>query len=205
MITARLLRAFTLITIFGLFSLSGARLSAQAVSTDSEGSAGKPPSYSDSMQPDNPVDTAGEMIVEEPELHVLISLSDQQMWVFEGDTIVQRFPVSTGVPGHRTPAGNYSVHNKALRAYSRRYERWMLHWMAITADGMYGMHGLEGTSYLRRLGSVASHGCIRLSRENAEWLYSRVEIGTRVEIVDDWDEPPEEKQTEYRVEQRYCL
>jgi lipoprotein-anchoring transpeptidase ErfK/SrfK len=128
----------------------------------------------------------------EPESRVLISLADQHMWIFEGDAILTRFPVSTGVPGHRTPPGHYSVRSKAPRAYSRRYECWMLDWMAITPDGLYGMHSLEGTSYLRRIGSVASHGCIRLTHEDARWLYDWVEVGMPVEIVQDWDEPEED-------------
>ena len=128
----------------------------------------------------------------EPVKSVIISLTDQQMWVFEDDTIVQKFPVSTGRPGHPTPTGDYSVHSRSPRAYSRRYECYMLQWMAITSDGMIGMHALEGHSYERHLGSVASHGCIRLSHENAQWLYGWVEIGTPVDIVSDWEEPVRE-------------
>ena len=140
-----------------------------------------------------------------PEKRVLVSLADQQMWVFEGDTILQRFLVSTGTWGHRTPTGNYKVRNQALRAYSVKYDAWMLHWMAITPNGAFGMHSLLGTSYLRKLGSVASHGCIRLSHEDAEWLYNWVDIGTPVEIVDDWEEPPPEKTITYRICKVFCL
>lgn len=139
------------------------------------------------------------------EKHIIVSLADQRMWVFEGNTIVQRFLVSTGVRGHSTPTGSYSVHNRSPRAYSRRYECYMLQWMAITADGVYGMHALEGTRYERYLGSVASHGCIRLSHVDAQWLYNWVEIGTKVEILADYEEPPEQKNIVYRVSKRYCL
>ncbi len=169
----------------------------------------KPPSYAISRPDPKPLDLIGPdgsgIADIQPDRHILISLADQLMWVFEGDEIVQRFPVSTGVPGHRTPTGNYSVHNQSVRAFSNRYECWMLHWMAITSDGLYGMHALQGTSYLSRLGNVASHGCIRLSHENAEWLYNWVDIGTPVEIVDDWEEPPAPKAIIYRMERRYCL
>lgn len=126
-----------------------------------------------------------------PEKKIIISLADQEMWVFENDKIVERFPVSTGRPGHSTPPGKYSVHNLAPRAYSKPYDCYMLQWMAITGDGEIGMHALEGTSYERHLGHVASHGCIRLSHDNAEWLYDWVEIGTPVEIDAEWQEPPE--------------
>ena len=61
----------------------------------------------------------------------------------------------------------------------------MLHWMGITSDGSYGLHGLEGSSYERLLGRVASHGCIRLSRVYAEDLYGRIRIGLPVSVVND--------------------
>lgn len=145
----------------------------------------------------DPYLTEGEFEITEetediPAQRILISLVDQRMWVFGNGEIIQRFLVSTGVPGHRTPTGNYSVRNQWTRAYSHKYDAWMLNWMGITPDGMYGMHALAGNSYLRYLGSVASHGCIRLSHEDALWLYEWIQIGTPVEIVDDWEEPVEE-------------
>jgi lipoprotein-anchoring transpeptidase ErfK/SrfK len=179
----------------------------------------KPPSYAesaDSSESDvivgngamDVIDESSEGTIEEdqdePEKHIIVSLADQQMWVFEGDEIVQRFLVSTGRSGHATPTGSYSVHNLSPRAYSQRYECYMLQWMAITADGMFGMHALEGTSYERHLGSVASHGCIRLSHVNAEWLYVWVEIGTSVEVVADYEEPVPDKSMPYRVAKHYC-
>jgi len=140
-----------------------------------------------------------------PSNQIIVSLDDQTMFIFEGGRIIQRFLVSTGTWGHRTPTGNFQVRNQALRAYSEKYDAWMLHWMAITPNGAYGMHSLQGTSYLRRLGSVASHGCIRLSHEDAEWLYGWVESGTPVQIVDDFLEPPEEKTLTYRTGKLYCF
>jgi len=56
-------------------------------------------------------------------------------------------------------------------------------WMAFTPNGGYGIHGLLGNSYYRRLGSPASHGCVRLTREGARELYGYVAIGTPVDVV----------------------
>jgi lipoprotein-anchoring transpeptidase ErfK/SrfK len=134
---------------------------------------------------------------EPPVKHIIISLADQKMWIFEDNKVVQRFPVSTGRPGHATPAGEYSVHSRSPKAWSRKYECYMLQWMSITSDGQIGMHALEGHSYERHLGHVASHGCIRLSHTNAQWLYEWVEIGIKVEIVSDYEEPVEEPLEEY--------
>jgi len=204
------LKSAILATILALLCLSPSQLSAQEIDWLDEEQVDeivvyKPPSFAESRRAEVPQDILTDDEPAEPIKHVLISLADQLMWVFEGNVIMQRFPVSTGVPGHRTPTGTYSVYNMSARAYSNRYECWMLHWMAITPDGMYGMHALQGTSYLRHLGSVASHGCIRLSREDAIWLYEWAEIGMQAEIVSDWEEPPREKRAVYRVESRICF
>ncbi len=176
-----------------------AEILASSKPTPADNGASETETQSEKLKPVNLDSEPIDLIVEDPEppqKKVLISLADQGMWIFEGDNIIQQFDVSTGVPAHRTPTGSFQVWNKAPSAYSNRYECWMLQWMAITRDGLFGMHSLQGTSYLRRIGSVASHGCIRLRHEDADWLYGWTEIGTPVEIVDDWEEPEEETSEE---------
>jgi lipoprotein-anchoring transpeptidase ErfK/SrfK len=99
--------------------------------------------------------------------------------------VLNQAKISSGRKNYDTPPGEYSVVNKAPKAYSQKYEAWMLYWMGLTADGSYGMHGLEGSSYERLLGNVASHGCVRLSRAFAKDFYKRVTVGMPVSIVND--------------------
>ena len=40
-----------------------------------------------------------------------------------------------------------------------------------------------------KLGTVCSHGCVRLTVEDAQWIYENCEAGTIVEIYDDADNP----------------
>ncbi|GEM_PF-2089479 len=118
--------------------------------------------------------------------HIVINLAEQKLYECNADgEVLSQTSVSSGTRGYTTPTGTYHVVNKAPKAYSEKYEAWMLHWMGLTADGGYGMHGLEGSSYERLLGRVASHGCIRLSRAYAKEMYGRVTVGLPVFIVDD--------------------
>ena len=118
--------------------------------------------------------------------HIVINLAAQRIYEcnFQGEVLGEA-KISSGRRGYDTPLGEYSVVNKAPKAYSQKYDAWMLQWMGLTSDGAYGMHGLEGSSYERHLGSVASHGCIRLSREYAKELYPKVHVGMPVSIVND--------------------
>lgn len=113
-----------------------------------------------------------------------INLATQSLLVLgKEDLLIKQIPVSTGRRGYPTPPGQYSVRSKARRAYSQKYEAMMLNWMAISRNGEYGIHALQGKSYERHLGRPASHGCIRVSFANSVYLYNNVIIGTEVEIV----------------------
>jgi lipoprotein-anchoring transpeptidase ErfK/SrfK len=118
--------------------------------------------------------------------HIVINIATQHIYECNVDgEVLHEDKVSSGMRGYDTPPGVYHVVNKAPKAYSEKYTAWMLHWMGLTKDGSYGMHGLEGSSYERHLGHVASHGCVRLSREYAKDLFTRVSIGMPVYIVND--------------------
>lgn len=118
--------------------------------------------------------------------HIIVNLATQTLYECNIDgQVLHETHVSSGRKGYDTPPGEYKVFNKALKAYSQKYEAWMLYWMGLTSDGGYGMHGLEGSSYERLLGKVASHGCIRLSRAHAKEMYQRVEVGMPVTILSD--------------------
>jgi lipoprotein-anchoring transpeptidase ErfK/SrfK len=124
------------------------------------------------------------------EKEIIISIDNQQLYRFEDGRIISTHPVSTGVAGHRTPPGDYGVRRKSLKAWSNKYECMMLNWMAITYDGQFGIHALQGRSYLKRLGRPASHGCIRLSHDDAKMMYEWADIGTPVTIVSEFDPEP---------------
>lgn len=119
--------------------------------------------------------------------YIDISLQDQVMVIFEDSNPVETFLVSSGKKGMDTPRGNFKIHNKALRPWSKKYELFMPHWMALMVDGKYGIHELpewpsghkEGEGHL---GIPVSHGCVRLGVGAAKRVYDWAEIGTPVVI-----------------------
>lgn len=44
---------------------------------------------------------------------------------------------------------------------------------------------IHGTNWEQRLGTPASHGCVRMSNAEVRFLFEQIEVGTLVEIVDD--------------------
>ncbi len=82
-----------------------------------------------------------------------------------------QWPISTARRGYRTPNGSYRPEWLARKWFSREYD-WSPMPYSIFFNGGYAIHG----SYeISRLGSPASHGCIRLHPENAAILFALVE------------------------------
>ena len=96
------------------------------------------------------------------------------------------FPVSTARIGYRTPNGTYRPERLAVKWFSRKYD-WSPMPHSIFFHGGYAIHG----SYeISRLGSPASHGCIRLHPDNATALYELVQANVKsTEIIITGDAP----------------
>ncbi len=113
-----------------------------------------------------------------------LDLGQQRLAVYERGQKRYDFPVSSGAPwlqkAIETPTGLFTIQTKATRAISRQFENTpMLHWLGFA--GNVGFHALEGWSYYRHLGQrPSSHGCVRLSREDAQLLYRLLPRGTPV-------------------------
>jgi L,D-transpeptidase catalytic domain len=100
-----------------------------------------------------------------------IDKSRQKMTVFLDGVEKYNWPVSTGRAGYSTPSGNYTATSMNEVWYSKEWDNApMPHSIFFRKDG-YAIHG----SYeVKNLGRPASHGCVRISPENAATLYALV-------------------------------
>ena len=105
---------------------------------------------------------------------VLINIdkASQKMTVSMDGVQQYEWSVSTGLRGYTTPSGTYTTRSMNKIWYSRQWDNApMPHAVFFTKDG----HAVHGTLEVKRLGKPASHGCVRLSPENAATLYALVE------------------------------
>jgi hypothetical protein len=110
---------------------------------------------------------------------IVVSLAQQKATVFSGDREIATTPISTGVPGHPTPLGVFSVIQKQVYHESNLYSAAPMPYMQrITWSGI-ALHAGALPGY------PASHGCIRLPREFAVSLYGMTKIGARVVVTRD--------------------
>ena len=102
---------------------------------------------------------------------VTIDKSRQKMTVFLDGVAKYEWPVSTGRAGYSTPSGSYTATSMNEVWYSKEWDNApMPHSVFFRKDG-YAIHG----SYeVKNLGRPASHGCVRISPENAATLFALV-------------------------------
>jgi lipoprotein-anchoring transpeptidase ErfK/SrfK len=99
-----------------------------------------------------------------------VDLSDQTMHVYVGEKLMHVFPVSSGRGSYRTPTGRWQAEWLSPRHRSRKYNNAPMPWSVFFYRG-YAVHG---TTDLKRLGTPASHGCIRLHPDNAKTFFQLV-------------------------------
>jgi hypothetical protein len=113
---------------------------------------------------------------------IVVNKSTQRLSVSVDGAPRYEWPVSTARQGYNTPNGTYGVERMAVSWFSRRYD-WSPMPHSIFFSGGYAIHG----SYeIGRLGTPASHGCIRLHPNNATTLYRLVEAhrgSTRIVVT----------------------
>src|SRR5436190_1872884 len=112
-------------------------------------------------------------------LQVIISIKQQRLTLYANGQPIAHSPVSTGVPGHPTPMGVFSVIQKEIYHESNIYSSAPMPYMQrITWSGVAMHQGVVPNH-------PASHGCIRLPAAFAKRLWSLTRIGVRVIIAQD--------------------
>lgn len=120
--------------------------------------------------------------------YILVDISEQHMYVYEGDALIYSWVASTGM-NNATRVGTFAVQSKIPNAWGSTWSIWMPSWLGIYWSGGLenGIHALPilpngATLWAGYLGRPVSYGCVVLGSYEAQVLYDWAEIGTPVEI-----------------------
>ena len=100
----------------------------------------------------------------------VVDISTQRMYVKVDGGTYAVWKVSTAKRGYYTPRGSFRPKYLKRMHYSRKYDNSPMPYSVF----FYGGYAIHGTQYVRRLGSPASHGCIRLHTANAAAFYALI-------------------------------
>jgi len=110
-------------------------------------------------------------------LIISISIAQQKMRIYDSNGFFAETPVSTGMPGHPTPMGVFSVIQKQKLHHSNIYSGAPMPYMQrITWSGVAIHAGVLP-------GHPASHGCIRMPMAFAMKMWNWTKMGARVVIT----------------------
>jgi len=106
------------------------------------------------------------------EILITVDKSAQRMTVARDGEALYTWPVSTGRSGYATPSGSFSAFRMEADHYSKEWdEAPMPHSIFFTKIG----HAIHGSYDTKKLGTPASHGCVRLSPAHAATLFAMVQ------------------------------
>jgi lipoprotein-anchoring transpeptidase ErfK/SrfK len=110
-------------------------------------------------------------------LSLVVSIDKQQVTLYSDGRPIAHSRVSTGVPGHPTPTGVFSVIQKDRWHRSNIYYNAPMYYMQrITWSGVAMHQGVVPSG-------PASHGCIRLPEAFARQLWGITKLGVRVIVT----------------------
>ena len=118
-------------------------------------------------------------------LVLVVSISKQTVTVYDDGKVIAKSPISSGMSGHPTPTGIFSILEKNREHYSNLYGGAPMPFMQRVTNSGVAMHAGELPGY------PASHGCIRLPYSFSRSLFGITDVGARV-IISDEDLTPAE-------------
>lgn len=111
-----------------------------------------------------------------PGTRIEILLDRQLLLLVRKGKVARTIHVSTGRDRFATPAGSYEILRKRRKSWSIPYKVW-LPWASYFVGGI-AIHQSRSVPVRR-----ASHGCVRVTRYDARWLYLRTPVGTPVRVL----------------------
>ncbi|MCY6484770.1 L,D-transpeptidase family protein [Clostridium aestuarii] len=120
---------------------------------------------------------------------ILVNQSEQKIYIFKNGKFLRNIICSTGNDWTPTPSGTYLIGDrgpafltgstKAVICYNwvRFNHNYLFHSVLC-----YRSNGEPIPSALAKLGHKASHGCIRVPKEDIKWFYNNIPRGTLLVI-----------------------
>lgn len=127
---------------------------------------------------------------------ILVRAGENMLYLYENGQIVKQWPVATGARGYLTPEGVWRITDKIVNpSWHNPGSAWARSLPAVIGPGPNNPLGtkalrldapailIHATADRGSIGYSESHGCIRMTEEDEAELFSMVEVGTRVAVI----------------------
>ena len=109
-----------------------------------------------------------------------IDLTNQMLFAYRGNQLINGFRISSGTANHKTITGTYKIFST---------------YPSITMTGpgydlpdvpfsmfIYKGYAIHGTYWHNNFGTPMSHGCVNMNTADAAWIYANAPVGTYVTV-----------------------
>lgn len=117
---------------------------------------------------------------------ITVNLNEQLTKIFKGSEenweLVKSINSSTGIPGDETPKGTFKVNSRGSWFFSQKYKEGAKYWTSFYGNYLFHSFPMDMNRNILdyTLGKPASHGCVRMTVEDAKWIYDNIPNGTKV-------------------------
>ncbi len=131
--------------------------------------------------------------------NVVVSIKDQITYVYDHEKLIRKMVCSTGIPDteNATPVGDFIINESGQKRgewfFSDKLNAGAKYWVGFVG-GTYLFHSVPLTNdkqiileEFKKLGTPASHGCVRLGMDDAFWFYNNIPDGTLLKICFEYD------------------
>ncbi|MDP4144259.1 MAG: L,D-transpeptidase [Bacillota bacterium] len=125
--------------------------------------------------------------VKTSDYYVYVSIGNQTVDVYKEDSLIKSMVCSTGTDDAPTPTGKFYIGNKGKSFFSTKYEEGGYNWVSFLGNYLFHSVPFDSSGNVipteaGKLGTKASHGCVRLSLEDSKWFYDNIPANTLVTI-----------------------
>jgi lipoprotein-anchoring transpeptidase ErfK/SrfK len=118
-----------------------------------------------------------------------VSLSARKLTVLDNGRVMQRYTVAVGAPGAPTPTGRFAVTDRLLTGDPAGPYGCCI--LALSAKAPHAIQDWSGgnriaihsTPETETIGEAVSHGCVRLTLAEGQWLVNHIPLGTPTVIT----------------------
>jgi hypothetical protein len=116
-----------------------------------------------------------------------VDLTNQIVIVYYKGGVLKEMVCSGGTPGNPTPLGNFTTTQKIYYSWLPKYSVGAYYFVRFYGSYLFHSVPFDSSGNMiieeyEKLGTPASHGCIRLAVEDAKWIYENLPLEVEVFI-----------------------
>ena len=108
---------------------------------------------------------------------IIVDKQTLRLTLFHEGKAIKSFPVAIGTTKTPSPVGEWKIIHKGGNWGGGFGVRW------LGLNVPWGIYGIHGTDKPGSIGSMSSHGCIRMFNHQVAELYQLIQVGTPVHII----------------------